>query len=197
MVEDPSGKNVYVANADGKSVSQYTIGVDGALSPMDPYSVATNGKNGNASHMTIHPSGAYLYAAGYFDNVVFQYTVGATGALAPLASVATGSYPGAIAIHPSGKFAYVVNADPAAAISLYSVGADGVLTPMTPATMAATTTFANVTIDFSGTYLYATSGYPGSSVSQYVIGATGTLTPLTQPTVPSGSGPNAIVTVKK
>ena len=52
-------------------------------------------------------------------------------------------------------------------------------------------------IDLSGKYLYATSGYPGSSVSQYTIGANGTLTPMAQPTVPSGSGPNAIVIVKK
>ena len=199
VVVDPSGKYVYVANADGKSVSQYTIGADGALSPMTPASVATSGKNGNAYHMTLHPSGAYLYVAGYFDNVVFQYAVGANGALSPLspASVATDTYPGAVAVDPSGKFAYVVNANAAAAISLYTVGADGVLTPMTPATLAATTYFANVAIDFSGKYLYATSGYPGSSVSQYTIGANGTLTPMAQPTVPSGSGPNAIVTVKK
>jgi 6-phosphogluconolactonase (cycloisomerase 2 family) len=91
----------------------------------------------------------------------------------------------------------VVNANVAAAISLYTVGADGVLTPMTPATLAATTYFANVTIDFSGKYLYATSGYPGSSVSQYTIGADGTLTAMAQPTVGSGSGPNFIITVKK
>jgi 3-carboxy-cis,cis-muconate lactonizing enzyme. len=108
-----------------------------------------------------------------------------------------GIYPGAIAVDPSGNFAYVVNADTAGAISLYTVGADGVFTPMTPATLAATTTFVNVAIDFSGKYLYATSGYPGSTVSQYTIGASGTLTPMAQPTVTSGSGPNAIVTVKK
>jgi uncharacterized repeat protein (TIGR02543 family) len=199
VVVDPSGKYVYVANADGKSVSQYTVGADGALSPMSPTSVATSGKNGNAYHMTLHPSGAYLYVAGYFDSIVFQYAIGATGALSPLspASVATDIYPGAIAVDPSGKFAYVVNANAAAAISLYTVGTDGVLTPMTPATLAATTYFANVAIDLSGKYLYATSGYPGSTVSQYTVGANGTLTPMAQPTVPSGSGPNAIVTVKK
>jgi 6-phosphogluconolactonase len=199
VVVDPSGKYVYVANADGKSVSQYTIGADGSLSPMTPTSVPTNGKNGNAYHMTVHPSGAYLYVAGYFDNVVFQYAIGANGALSPLtpASVATDTYPGAIAVDPSGKFAYVVNANAAAAISLYTVGADGVLTPMSPATLAATTYFANVAIDSSGKYLYATSGYPGSTVLQYTIGATGTLTPMAQPSVPSGSGPNAIVIVKK
>ena len=199
VVVDLLGKHLYVANADGKSVSQYTIGADGSLSPMTPTSVPTKGKNGNAYHMTLHPSGAYLYVAGYFDNVVFQYAIGANGALSPLtpASVATDTYPGAIAVDPSGKFAYVVNANAAAAISLYTVGADGVLTPMSPATLAATTYFANVAIDSSGKYLYATSGYPGSTVLQYTIGATGTLTPMAQPSVPSGSGPNAIVIVKK
>jgi len=76
----------------------------------------------------------------------------------------------------------VVNANAAAAISLYTVGADGVLTPMTPATLAASTYLANVAIDFSGKYLYATSGYPGSSVFQYTIGANGT--PCTRKVVP-------------
>jgi 6-phosphogluconolactonase (cycloisomerase 2 family) len=201
VVVGPSGTYtyVYVANADGKSISQYAIGAGGILVPLTPTSVPTNGTNGNASHMALHPTGAYLYVAGYFDNVVFEYAVGANGVLSPLvpASVATGIYPGAIAVHPSGQFAYVVNADATAAISLYTVGADGVFTPMTPATIAANTTFANVAIDFSGKYLYATSGYPGSTVSQYTIGATGTLTPMAQPSVTSGSGPNAIVTVKK
>jgi hypothetical protein len=99
--------------------------------------------------------------------------------------------------------------------SSHSVQMDGVFTPRVPATLAAKTTFANVAIDFSGNYLYLTSGYPGSTVSfsgnylyltsgypgstvsQYAVGVDGTLTPLAQPTVASGSGPNAIVTVKK
>jgi hypothetical protein len=68
---------------------------------------------------------------------------------------------------------------------------------MSPATLAATTNFANVTIDSTGKYLYATSGDPGSTVSQYIIGADGTLAPMAQPTVLSGTGPNGIVTVKK
>jgi 6-phosphogluconolactonase len=200
IVVDPAGKHVYVANADGKSISQYTIGATGMISPMTPAMVATSGVNGNAHHMAVHPSGNFLYVAGYFDNVIFQYTVGVNGALSLMspATAATGPYPGAVVVDSLGNYAYVVSASmPSAAISQYTIGATGALTPMVPATIAATTGFANAALGPSGKYVYATSGYPGSTVSQFSIGANGALSPMTPATVPSGSGPNSIVTVMK
>jgi YVTN family beta-propeller protein len=53
---------------------------------------------------------------------------GATGALTPMGTVATGTYPTSIAVHPSGKFAYVTNSG-SNDVSTYSIdGATGVLT---------------------------------------------------------------------
>jgi 6-phosphogluconolactonase len=200
IVVDPAGKHVYVSNADGNSISQYTIGATGLLSPMTPATVATSGVDGNAHHMAVHPFGKSLYVAGYFDNVIFQYTIGVNGGLSPMtpATTATGTYPGAVVVDPLGNYAYAVSAAmPSAAISQYTIGATGALTPLTPATIAATTGFANIAIDPSGKYVYATSGYPGSTVSQFKIGANGVLSPMTPATVTSGSGPNSIVTVMK
>jgi VCBS repeat-containing protein len=40
---DPSGHFLYVANNHRAAVSQYTIGADGALSPMKPATVTAGG----------------------------------------------------------------------------------------------------------------------------------------------------------
>jgi YVTN family beta-propeller protein len=58
-----------------------------------------------------------------------MYTVDATtGGLTPSGSIATGLSPTSIAIHPSGKFAYVTNSG-SNSVSMYSIdSATGALT---------------------------------------------------------------------
>lgn len=64
-----------------------------------------------------------------------------------------------ITVDPFGKYAYVANAGTtSAAISQYTIGADGTLTAMMPASEAATSAAANVQVDASGTHVYMTSG---------------------------------------
>lgn len=131
VVVDPAGKHVYVANynnGSGDTISQFTIGSSGGLTPMSQPTVTTG--FGPVS-MAIDPSGSRLYVVNESDQTVWGYSVGANGALgtAPIthiASVATD--PISIAIDPYGKYAFVVD-DVQDQIIPFNINGDGTLTP--------------------------------------------------------------------
>ena len=198
---DPSGKYVYVANYGlfgiaGGSISQYTIGAGGSLTPMTPATVAAGT---NPTSVTVDSLGKYAYVANQGSNSVSQYTIGAGGALTPMASptVATGTIPVSVTVDPSGRYAYVANGSISGTVSQYTIGAAGGLAPMTPATVAAGANPYSITVDPSGKYAYvANYNYNRDAgkdtVSQYTIGAGGALTPLTPASVADAPGPTSI-----
>ena len=85
-------KYAYVANLNGKNVSQYTIGVGGALAPM---SMATVAAGTQPYSVTVDPTGKYAYVTNSGDRSISQYTIGAGGALAPMttATIVAGTNP--------------------------------------------------------------------------------------------------------
>lgn len=195
-----SGGQAYAVNNEGGSggsISQYTIGPNGALTPMSPATVTTGGSD--PRYVAVDPQGKYVYAANMTSNTVSQFTVGADGTLTAMATptVLMGSltggklyYPAGLTVHPSGQYAYVPLLE-AGSLNQYAIGADGSLSPLTPATIPAGDTGNGrngpccVTIDPSAKFAYVTSG-AANSISQYQINANGTLSPLTPFLVPSG-----------
>src|SRR5215472_9073522 len=96
----------------------------------------------------------------------------------------------------SGRFVYVANlvsnvAGPSA-ISMYTINATtGVLTPTTPASVAAGWSPLSITVDPSGRFAYAANQDDGT-ISMYTInGSTGVLTPMTPASVNAGGSPFA------
>jgi len=188
----------YVANAVSGSVSQYTIGANGALTPMTPASVPT-GTTATSSpwSVVVDPTGKYVYVSNSGDDNVSQYTIGAGGALVPMspATVATGGdRPFVLTIDPAGLYAYVANFWDTT-VSQYTIGADGALTPMTPATVTVGVTGGqggdrpfSITVDPAGKNAYVTL-FNAEKVLQYTIGAGGTLTGDGTPSVLTGNGP--------
>ena len=202
----PSGNFLYVSDGSGV-VDQYTIdATTGALSAMTPatapFPFPTAGHTAFA--ITVHPSGKWAYVTDYYGGIA-EYTVDATsGALSPLAQTkAVGTMfqcAAWIAVDPSGKYAYTANcASTSEAISQFTVGADGTLAAMTPASVAGASAGTNIQVDPSGTHLYMTSGESGSGnvVLQFSISANGALAPMTPATVTVGGSPNALVLVKR
>ena len=210
---DPLGKWAYVADGGNNTISQYSIGADGTLSPLTPFLVTTGGKTGAGNAFDIKiastSSGEYAYVANYFDGTVSQFSINTTtGLLSPLTPLtvsATGTYALSVAIHPTGKFAYVTtlagSAD--AVVAQFTIDqSTGKLTAMTPPTVSAGGAgTAVITVEASGKYAYATSGETGwgsTSVAQYTIDqTTGALTLMNNASVQSGYGPSGIVTVGK
>jgi 6-phosphogluconolactonase (cycloisomerase 2 family) len=188
-----AGGYAYVVNQNGGSagtISQYTIGPNGALTPMFTPTVATGGAN--SQQIATDPAGKYVYVSNVSSNTVSQFTIGANGALAPMSTptilVGPGPgiyYPWSIAVHPTGKWAYV-SINQRQIINQYTVGADGALSPMTPPSVVGGFSPDTVAVDPSGKYAYLANGR-GNNVSQYTIDqTTGALSPMTPPTAPAG-----------
>jgi 6-phosphogluconolactonase (cycloisomerase 2 family)/uncharacterized protein YjdB len=193
----------YAANFGGNTLSQYTVGPTGALTPMSNPTVAAGS---NPFAVVVDPSSRYVYAVN-FDRQSFttastlsQYTISQTdGSLTPMAppNVPTGDNPNGIAVDPLGRAVYVANSYPisSSSVSQYTISrTDGSLTAMNPATVLAGSGAATVTVDPSGTHAYVTN-YNDNTISQYTIDpATGSLNPMqnTPPAV-TGTGPNYLV----
>ena len=190
----PSGKYAYVTTLrNDYIVYQYTIGVNGALQPMTPDSVPAGS---GPRQITIHPSGKYAYVACFDYGTISEYTIDPnTGELTPMGSITAGPQPFTITVDPSGKYAYVPNWN-GNNVSEYTIDPNtGMLTPMPTATVATGTGPLTLAFDPSGKYAYVTNG-GNNDISQYTIDVNGAL--ITMPnTVPTGSNPWSIITVKE
>jgi 6-phosphogluconolactonase len=196
-----TGQYVYVANFNADTVSQYTIGAGGVLSTVGTGSVMT-GSHPNG--VTIDPANKHAYVANFGGNTVSQYNIGTTGALTLMSTstVATGAFPASIVISPNGKYAYVADyacAGPGCVaaqgtISQYTVGADGSLTAMSPATVntgSPTSRPNSLIVDPTSAYLYVANTGDGT-VSEFNIGVTGALSAMTTPIVTAGTFPFSV-----
>ncbi|MBT3205683.1 MAG: beta-propeller fold lactonase family protein [Gammaproteobacteria bacterium] len=133
-----------------------------------------------------YPRFAYVPNRG--NNSVSYYAVeNDTGRLRYQGNVDTGDGPIAITLDPSESYAYVTNFIDDN-ISQYGIGTDGVLTAMTPATVAAGELPQSVSIDPWGNYAYVANRV-SDNISQYNIGANGALTAMAPAVVATGDAP--------
>ena len=211
MVVDPAGRFAYVANlmsnaSDEATISMFTINSStGVLTPTMPATVPTGFF---PQGIGIDPAGKFVYTANCDDNTVSMFAINqTTGVLTPttppaistLADVSTGLYssPLAVAMHPSGKFAYAVNEDDGT-VSMFTVDSTtGVLIATTPATVFTGQTPFSITVDPSGKFAYVPNNTTGGAntygISQYTIDSvTGVLTQNATPAVAAGNGPSSV-----
>jgi len=196
-----AGGYAYAVNHNDGSegtISQYTIGPNGALTPMFTPTVPTGGND--TRNIAVDPLGKYIYVSNPTSETVSQFTIGADGSLTPMSTptilmgpLAGGVlyYPGSIAVHPSGPWAYVLNTQ-VFDINQYTTGTDGSLTSMTTPTIVAGSGESypqSITVHPSGKWAYVPDDNGGydASISQYNIDqTTGALTPMSTPTAAAG-----------
>jgi 6-phosphogluconolactonase len=118
---DKAGKNVLVANYGGGSVAVLPIAADGSLKPASSTIQHTGSsvdpdrqKAPHAHDIIVDGSNHFAYVADLgLDKVMIYRFDSAQGKLTPndppFATVPPGSGPRHFAIHPSGRFAYVIN----------------------------------------------------------------------------------------
>jgi 6-phosphogluconolactonase len=195
----PSGAWAYVANSADNTISQFSINASGALVATAIAPVATGIEPWN---ITLIPNGMYIYVANHGISppggmTISQYAVdAATGALTPLnpATLPTAfPYPGGITVDPTSSYAYLSNIN-GKTVSEYGIGADGTLSSLNPASVAAGTEPVFLAFDPTGKYAYEANytvdlSSAQGTVSQYALGTAGQLTPLAPPTVLAGIGP--------
>jgi len=193
VVSDPSGRYVYVANSGDATISQYAVGTGGGLVALSPAVVRIAGPFQFAGFaLSVDPGGQFLYVVGSPRDPpgptasIAQYSIQSDGTLASLAPASltlSVSASGSLAIDPGGRYGYLPGATnaPGGLVSQFSINSDGTLTPLTPATVAATQGTIGVTIAPSGQMAYVISTCIDTAcegqIEPYTIGADGTLTP--------------------
>jgi 6-phosphogluconolactonase len=206
LAVDPTGKFVYVSNSGTAEneflggVSGYSINASsGALTaiPGSPFAAGTV-----PTFAAVDPTGRFAYvvnsgAAGNLVPDVSGYTINATsGALTPIpgSPFATESFPLSMAVHPTGKFAYVVN-NASFSVSGYTITAtNGALTPIPGSPFAAGVSPIFVAVDPAGKFAYVTD-IGTNAVLGYTINATsGALTPITGSPFAAGDFPSSLAT---
>ena len=131
---DPSRQQfAYVTNEGDNTISAYTIS-GGTLAASTITPTVTAGTNPTSIVTVSVGSSVFAYATNTSGCTISAYSIGTDGSLNELTAIGspfstgTGTYPTSITVDPSGKFAYVVNADDGS-ISVYKINLDGTLTP--------------------------------------------------------------------
>ena len=195
-----ASEGVYVTNLFNDSLTQYTIGTGGSLSPDSTTTVST----GSAPYgVVVSPNGLYAYVANDDVDVtggISQYTVGAGGALTPdsTPTVDAGDEPTEVVVSPNGLYLYAVNygstGTDGLGLSQYTIGSGGMLTPDSIPTVATGENPEGMAMSPNGQYVYVANGDsrgPGG-LSQYTVGAGGMLTPDSTPTVNTDNEPSQV-----
>jgi len=171
----PSGKFLYVVNANLASVFAYTVtsGVVRAVAGL-PVQVG-NGPFG----ITVDPGEKFVYVANSADNTVSVLSINsATGALTPVGSFTAGTQPNSVAV--LGKYLYVANLG-SSNISVFSVNATtGVLTQTANSPFSAGGAPSFEVIDPNGKFLYTGSQSTTSISVMSIDSTTGALTTTSQ-----------------
>jgi probable HAF family extracellular repeat protein len=184
----------YVAIADSGQVYGYRLNAtNGNLTSLEgsPF-----GNYDGLSSIAADPAGRFLYATSQYapnnKNVNAFRIDRLTGSLSPIpgSPFSAGAVASAIAIDPSGRFAYVANFQGNSVSGFKIDQSTGGLLPI--ASYAAGTTPVAVTVDPLGKFVYVANGF-SNDVSGYAIDqTTGALTQITGSPFPTGSGPRSL-----
>lgn len=136
----PSGRFVYVANADvSGTVQAFSVTTAGVLPAGSLTGVGGSTPTGSTpASIAIDPTGHFLYTANGGSNDISGFSVDeSTGVLTPLGGgpVATGHHPISATVDYSGRFLFVVS-DTDSSVSTYTIDpSSGALAPVSPATV--------------------------------------------------------------
>lgn len=190
----PQGGLLAVANRGSliqpdKSVSMFSVGPHGALTPVSGSPFATSGTNYSAA---FSPSGRLLATANAEDRTVSMFWVRSHGALTPVTGspFATSGFPMSVAFSPSGRLLASANGG-ANSVSVFSVRWDGGLTPVTGSPFA-TGGDANSVAFSPSRRLLATANYYDATLSVFSVRSDGSLTPVIGSPLATGEGPNSV-----
>jgi len=192
---DKSGKYVLVANYAGGSIAVFPVLKDGRLGDMSAFVQHTGhgtnperqeGPHAHSIDMSPDNRFAIVDDLGLDQTLVYPFD-GTTGSLAPnqakIARANPGAGPRHFALHPNGKFAYVINEMQSTVSALRYGPAAGELQPLQtisslPKTFTGQNEAAEIQIAASGKFLYA-SNRGHDSIAVFAVDASqGTLSPV-------------------
>ncbi len=145
IVIDPLGRFAFVCENSGTPrVEVFTINQStGALT-----SATTIGTAGGSFFCAVNPVVPMVYVTNNGGSTLSMFTFNASGpslAAASTATVAASTGPFTMAVDPDGRFLYSTN-NGGVSMSMYTIDSSGILSPMSPASVATETSPNNVVI---------------------------------------------------
>ena len=192
---DQTGKTAFISNYGGGSLTVMPINGDGKLGEtsrtLQNSGNGPNAKRQEGPHVhsaTVAPDNRFVYVADLGTDKLHIYETDVKNSVVkpatmPFVTVKSGSGPRHFTVHPSGKFAYLVE-ELTSSVAVFSRDAqtgalilvsDGVST--LPADFSGQNTSADIHIDPSGKFLYQTNR-GRDAIAMFAIGSDGKLTSL-------------------
>jgi len=191
----PNGSFLYATSSASNKMSAFSIGVSGQLTPLavPSYTVAS------PARPAITADGSWLYVPLATAGIA-QFSVVADGslsALTPPVETSPSTNNDTISVSPTGRYAYLGCAAGAAGspVAQYRITANGTLSPLSPASVAAGNSPVNVAVDLGGHFVYVANN-SDSTVSQFAISGTGTLVALAPATIRLGGAMHIAFSLK-
>ena len=187
---DPLGRFLYVPNTGSNDINAYTIdaqsgnlrGIGHALAGMTPNFAAVN------------PAGTFLYVTNPGSDTISGYAIDqSTGHLNPISGSPFGVSGGplAIAIDPTGTFAYV-SVDQVG-INAYAIDpSTGALTLVAGSPFSDGSSPVRVAVDPKDRYVYASNGATNTISAFALDPSTGALTVVAGSPFPTGASPSGV-----
>lgn len=127
LTVSPNGRFLFLGDDGGKGgVASFTIGADGSLT-QNGEPALTGGTS--VELFAVSPDGAYIYMPDEGQNKIVVAAVALDGALTVVGSMPTPD-PEVAAVSPDGRFLYWFHGGSTEAISVASIGAGGIPTPL-------------------------------------------------------------------
>ncbi len=214
LVVSGDSRFLYVANSGSDTVTVFSIGTAGVLTPVPPSTgnpnpVSAGGLSPVA--LIISSIGRFLYVANSTSNTITAFQVESSGLLTQVPQAGPGTNPvstnvtgpTALAMSSNGQFLYVTNGA-SNTVTAFRVETSGLLTPIPPVgstpnpVSTGGTTPNGIAVEPNGTHLYIANR--GGTVSAFTIGNDGLLTLVPAsgaaqnptPTLVAGSTPVAL-----
>jgi len=183
----PDGTRLYVAAAGAAAVDVYAVGADGLLAYATPASIATGGI---PTGIAFTPDGKYAYVSSAQSSSIWMYAAGDGGSLSALSPVSIAAASGTYGLAVSGRWLYAVGGG---AVSMFSIGADGVLAPLPVPSAQTGSVPYNIVIAPDGRFAYSVN-YGDNSIRVFAIQVDGSLARVSIGDVSTGgSGPTDMV----
>lgn len=205
MAMTPDARHAYAGNSDNSTISAYSVGPQGVLSPL-PGAAATVPSGGvDPVGGVVAPDGRTLYFAHVFEEnptggSISVFTIASNGAITPLGSpvITPEPHPRGLVITPDGRFLYAGHGDPGVgrntsvgAVTSYAIRSDGTLSPI-GSPIHAGRFCGDSTITPDGRRLYVLC-QDFNQIFGFAIGSSGGLSPLPRsPYVVTGEFPEGI-----
>jgi 6-phosphogluconolactonase (cycloisomerase 2 family) len=189
----PAPGYAYVLDNIHNWISQFSIGTNGALTPLSPATVPTDN---SPFSVTVDPGSHYVFVTNRQGGTISQYVIQSDGTLMPNSpATVAASGPSALVFDSSGKNAYVVS-DSYDTVSRYTLATGGQLHASADSPQQLGVAASGVAITPGDSYLYVTNyglepGVAGT-MSQFAISSQGILSPLSPPTAPTDPNPTGI-----